>query len=137
MRDIGPLKENCQWKGGTRGSVSMDDGKAVDYLRYTVVKVVPNARCADKFQHTGYKTELMYCAYRLNTDACQGDSGGPLMTRVDDGRYVQVGIVSYGIGCALDDMPGVYARLETFVPWMMSNIDKYASYKDLKMSEPT
>ncbi|XP_077493733.1 venom protease-like [Amblyomma americanum] len=113
------------------------DGKAVDYLRYTVVKVVPNARCADKFQHTGYKTELMYCAYRLNTDACQGDSGGPLMTRVDDGRYVQVGIVSYGIGCALDDMPGVYARLETFVPWMMSYIDKYASYKDLKMSEPT
>lgn len=111
------------------------DGKAVDYLRYTVVKIVPNARCADKFQHTGYRKDLMYCAYRLNTDACQGDSGGPLMTRVQDGRYLQVGIVSYGIGCALDDMPGVYARLEALVPWLLKFIGSYDSYRDLKMGE--
>ncbi|XP_049274135.1 transmembrane protease serine 9 [Rhipicephalus sanguineus] len=111
------------------------DGKAVDYLRYTVVKVVPNARCADKFQHTGYRKDLMYCAYRLNTDACQGDSGGPMMTRVQDGRYLQVGIVSYGIGCALDDMPGVYARLEALVPWLLKSIGAYESYRDLSMED--
>lgn len=111
------------------------DGKAVDYLRYTVVKVVPNSRCADKFQHTGYNKDLMYCAYRLNTDACQGDSGGPLMTRVQGGRYLQVGIVSYGIGCALDDMPGVYARLEALVPWVQKFIDAYDHYRDLQLED--
>ncbi|KAH8032256.1 hypothetical protein HPB51_024033 [Rhipicephalus microplus] len=111
------------------------DGQAVDYLRYTVVKVVPNARCADKFQHTGYRQDLMYCAYRLNTDACQGDSGGPMMTRIEDGRYLQVGIVSYGIGCALDDMPGVYARLEALVPWLMEFIGAYDRYRDLNMED--
>ncbi|KAL3211672.1 hypothetical protein MRX96_008378 [Rhipicephalus microplus] len=122
-------------KKASENSGNVYNGQAVDYLRYTVVKVVPNARCADKFQHTGYRQDLMYCAYRLNTDACQGDSGGPMMTRIEDGRYLQVGIVSYGIGCALDDMPGVYARLEALVPWLMEFIGAYDRYRDLNMED--
>ncbi|KAL1484229.1 hypothetical protein MTO96_032709 [Rhipicephalus appendiculatus] len=54
------------------------DGKAVDYLRYTVVKVVPNARCADKSQHTDDRKPLMYSAYTFNTDACQRTSSTSL-----------------------------------------------------------
>lgn len=44
-------------------------------------------------------------------DACFGDSGGPLV--VDDGATpVQVGIVSFGAGCAAVDSPyGVYGRI--------------------------
>ena len=46
----------------------------------------------------------------------QGDSGGPLMIsqRIEDGKdddyLTQIGIVSFGYGCAKKQYPGVYAR---------------------------
>eukprot|EP00534_Pseudo-nitzschia_fraudulenta_P005706 CAMPEP_0201177100 /NCGR_PEP_ID=MMETSP0851-20130426/106599_1 /ASSEMBLY_ACC=CAM_ASM_000631 /TAXON_ID=183588 /ORGANISM="Pseudo-nitzschia fraudulenta, Strain WWA7" /LENGTH=447 /DNA_ID=CAMNT_0047460633 /DNA_START=198 /DNA_END=1541 /DNA_ORIENTATION=- len=46
-------------------------------------------------------------------DACQGDSGGPLVYKeyIGDKRVdTHVGVTSWGIGCALPDFPGVYAR---------------------------
>lgn len=51
----------------------------------------------------------MFCAGfpEGGKDSCQGDSGGPV---VDENR-VQVGIVSWGEGCALAGKPGVYAKV--------------------------
>ena len=41
-------------------------------------------------------------------DACQGDSGGALLLK-KSGK--QVGIVSWGKGCAQKEYPGVYTNL--------------------------
>ena len=46
-------------------------------------------------------------------DACAGDSGGPLVVQ-RDGRAVLVGIVSWGYGCAVFGMPGVFTRVSQF-----------------------
>ncbi|XP_037524454.2 tryptase [Rhipicephalus sanguineus] len=67
----------------------------------------------------------MYCAYRKGTDSCQGDSGGPLMSRVVGGRYVQVGIVSFGEGCARTYIPGVYTRVEAFTSWIKQVVGSF------------
>lgn len=47
-------------------------------------------------------------------DTCQGDSGGPMFRRDDAGEWVQVGITSWGQGCARPANPGVYAQVSTF-----------------------
>merc|ERR1712192_265999 len=58
----------------------------------------------------------MLCAWGKGKDACQGDGGGPL-TVAENGKYVLLGVVSYGSGCATEH-PGVYARVQGFLPWM-------------------
>jgi secreted trypsin-like serine protease len=72
-------------------------------------------------------TDSMICAGVPNptadqqrvTDTCQGDSGGPLFTQTGN-SWTQVGIVSWGEGCGLPKLHGVYTRLGKFAPWVNS-----------------
>lgn len=62
--------------------------------------------------------ETQLCAGTGNTDACQGDSGGPLVLRTASGGPVQAGIVSWGMGCARPESPGVYIRVAGYAGWI-------------------
>jgi trypsin len=46
----------------------------------------------------------------------QGDSGGPLLV-----EGVQVGVTSFGRGCADPRYAGVYARVSRYVDWIKTN----------------
>ncbi|MBL4822812.1 MAG: trypsin-like serine protease [Colwellia sp.] len=64
-------------------------------------------------------TDAMICASIAGggQGSCQGDSGGPLMINTNEG-WQQIGIVSWGIGCAADGFPGVYTRTALFRDWV-------------------
>jgi trypsin len=50
----------------------------------------------------------MHCYEAHRKDACQGDAGGPVIA-----NGVQVGIISFGKGCANDGYSGVYTKLSS------------------------
>lgn len=54
-----------------------------------------------------------------NIDTCQGDSGGPLY---NENTSTLIGITSWGIGCALDQYPGVYTKISLFINWINTYI---------------
>ncbi|BCY14950.1 serine protease [Actinoplanes sp. L3-i22] len=85
-------------------------------LHYATVPTIGDDACAKAYlaAKVTLVKEDSICAGRHGVDTCQGDSGGPMVRRGPDGRWAQVGIVSWGLGCARDAYPGVYTQISKF-----------------------
>lgn len=61
-------------------------------------------------------------------DTCMGDGGGPLICQIANGslNYVQVGIVSWGVGdsCGQINVPGMYTHVQKFTSWIRTEMQK-------------
>ena len=54
--------------------------------------------------------------------ALQGDSGGPLVYQESDGRYTEVGIVSFGVTISCTQgYPVGFTRVSSYLNWITSN----------------
>ncbi len=104
-----------------------------DRLRVANANVISDARC-DASRGTiggwhesyeGQITNSMLCARAVRRDGCQGDFGGPLVLRNTD---VQVGVVSWGVGCANANFPGVYARVSSAFDWIETTACEKSEY---------
>ncbi|MBV7699220.1 serine protease [Streptomyces sp. TRM70350] len=86
------------------------------YLLKANVPFVSDATCRSYSGYGGLIPREEICAgYAAGgVDTCQGDSGGPMFRRDASGAWIQVGITSWGIGCARPNAPGVYTEVSTF-----------------------
>ena len=62
-------------------------------------------------------------------DTCQGDSGGPALVLHNDPvknkpRWYQIGIVSWGHGCAQKGEYGFYTKVSAFLSWIDNEMKK-------------
>lgn len=87
--------------------------------------LVDRATCGRDAFYASRVDARTICAARRGKDACEGDSGGPLMLRAMRGEEnaprldeVQIGIVSWGLGCAEEGHPGVYTRVSAYLDWI-------------------
>ena len=72
-------------------------------------------------------TDNMLCAGlpEGGQDSCQGDSGGFLGAPLGNGEYVQLGVVSFGVGCARPKLFGVYTRVANYTDWIKEQMASF------------
>jgi len=119
------------------GYIDGETKKRPKTLQCVQVPVIAASDCKKMYTTPGAITDNMMCAgfSQGGKDACQGDSGGPIFLL--PGASVEgatlVGVVSWGVGCALARQPGVYAKINTSMDW----VKKYATvmHSNEKLSE--
>ncbi len=97
-------------------------------LQAAETMVVSNQDCVDAYAGAQVEiNETHVCAAAPGVDVCAADSGAPLLVEAKQlagggSGFVQVGITSFGIGCADPDFPGVYTRLSEYTDWIERNM---------------
>ena len=89
--------------------------------------LLPLSECSRNPYYRARVGPTTLCASREGKDTCTGDSGGPLMLTYartypkavsEEYREVQIGVVSWGKGCAQEGNPGVYTRVSAYLGWI-------------------
>ena len=137
------LKTSLYLAGGSTVGYAPGDVVAPNYatvLREATLPLQTDNQCNANLGNS-YISSSMLCAAPQGggIDACQGDSGGPLMYN-DGGSWKQIGIVSWGAGCATAGQPGVYTRIASFDDWIENfingiSIDKQLTFTTTKVNE--
>ncbi len=97
--------------------LTSEGGSISAYLQEVTLEIVEPSIC--KMLLPGFVfDEIHICAGypQGGKDSCGGDSGGPLVDAVN--TNLQYGIVSFGIGCARPNLPGVYTRISSYIDWI-------------------
>jgi secreted trypsin-like serine protease len=116
-----PITTTTAYDSGTftiAGWGSASEGGAQQrYLLKATVPFVSDTTCNSSAMYGGevIASDEICAGYSAGgTDTCQGDSGGPMFRRNSANAWIQVGIVSWGDGCARPNKPGVYSQVSTF-----------------------
>ncbi|XP_056626627.1 serine protease 27 [Triplophysa dalaica] len=98
-------------------------------LQEVQVPIIDSSMCQEMFlikstQNIDIRSDMMCAGFQEGgKDSCQGDSGGPLVCQISDGSWVQAGIVSFSLGCAKENRPGVYTKVSSFTSYIQYHVE--------------
>lgn len=110
-----------------------ENGRLSNILQQVQLPIISNAVCKEKYEKLGRVkddiqfSDIVLCAGFTvgGKDSCQGDSGGPMMLpESKNGKFpfYQVGVVSWGLGCARPNVPGVYTNVRHYMDWIKAKL---------------
>lgn len=102
-------------------------GPYSEVLRVAEIPLIKNSVCMQQLNNSVITPRMLCAGYKEGgIDACQMDSGGPLVY-----NDTLIGIVSWGIGCAQPESPGVYSRVSKLRFWIEKILhQKYKEHLD-------
>jgi secreted trypsin-like serine protease len=97
----------------------LDFQASTKLLLETYVPLVDQGKCRSSYP-TAHIGDGQICAGydHGERDSCQGDSGGPVVAQGANGCPYQIGLVSWGNGCARKKYYGVYTRVSAHGDWI-------------------
>lgn len=113
------------------GKDAFKKGKHSSILKKVELPIVSRSSCLEALRSTRlgkfyHLDKSFICAGgEANKDTCKGDGGSPLVCPLPGhpGKWVQVGIVSWGIGCGESNTPGVYANVALYRDWVDKQLE--------------
>ncbi|KAF7765144.1 hypothetical protein PCIT_a4462 [Pseudoalteromonas citrea] len=98
-----------------------EGGSRPSNLQEVSVPLVSDQVCNQSGGSYANVGDVAFCAgfAQGQKDSCSGDSGGPIVVN-SGGQTVQLGIVSWGVGCARPAKYGVYADVAALGSWIDS-----------------
>ena len=120
---------NCLSSGWGKDAFGKE-GRYQVVMKKVKVPIVNNLQCQNELRKTpqlGPQFVLdssSICAGGNGQDTCEGDGGSPLVCKKLDGsnKYVQLGVVAWGIGCNEPGRPAVYSSVVSAMPWITSEV---------------
>ncbi|CAH2062301.1 unnamed protein product, partial [Iphiclides podalirius] len=102
------------------------EGRYQVILKKVELPVVDRNTCRSKLRETRLgpffelHSSFMCAGGEPGKDTCKGDGGSPLSCPIqyETERYMQSGIVAWGIGCGEDGTPGVYVDVANLRDWI-------------------
>ncbi len=92
-------------------------------LQQVDMPIIDRATCAAVYPGGRLDTNQICAGYVQGTrDSCEGDSGGPLVVPGGPTGWTQVGVVSWGEGCAQPNAYGVYTRVAPYIEWIQRTV---------------
>ncbi|XP_022239027.1 serine protease 42-like [Limulus polyphemus] len=98
-----------------------------DILQKAKVPVIDYLQCQSWYRKAQkivfFQRGQMCAGYEYGgKDACLGDSGGPLFMK-ENNKFIVIGVVSAGIGCAREFLPGLYTEVASYRSWILQYIN--------------
>lgn len=106
------------------GDIGDNEDNTTKDLNKVVVPIVSNEDANRPESYNGGVDDTMIAAGYAGggKDSCQGDSGGPLVVFDAKNDPVQIGVVSWGEGCAAPNKYGVYSKVSSAIRWIKQTI---------------
>jgi secreted trypsin-like serine protease len=107
-------------------------------LLETAIPTVATPRCKARYDNAKIDEEQLCAGLEAGgKDSCQGDSGGPLAAYDRRGCPYQIGVVSWGAGCAGANDYGVYTRISYHADWITSHVGSLQAVAPADVQETT